>query len=187
MTFWGTDLGGAATGEPKRKYKFKVQIGDLAQDGILWYAKTVTKPEITVSDGTEHKYLGHTFKYPGVVSWNPIDVSLVDPITENASRKLLQKLRESGYIFPESSGMLETISKNKAVDAIGPIVITQIDADGNMVEEWTLHNPFISKLGFGDLSYEDEALSEISLTISYDWATYGDQEGDEIFKGTVVE
>jgi len=187
MTFWGTDLGGAATGEPKRKYKFKVQIGDLAQDGILWYAKKAGKPEITVSNSTEHKYLGHTFKYPGVVSWNSITVDLVDPISENASRKLLQKLRESGYIFPESSGMLETISKNKSVDAIGPVVITQIDSDGNMVEEWTLHNPFINKIGFGELSYEDEGLSEISLELTYDWATYGDREGNEIFKGTVVE
>jgi len=187
MTFWGTDLGGAATGEPKRKYKFKVQIGDLAQDGVLWYAKNATKPEITVSDSTEHKYLGHTFKFPGVVTWNTIDVTLVDPITENASRKLLEKLRESGYIFPETSGMMETISKNKAVDAIGPVVITQIDAEGTMVEEWTLHNPFISKLGFGDLAYDSEDLSEISLTLSYDWATYGDQEGSDVFKGTEVE
>lgn len=187
MTFWGTDLGGAATGEPKRKYKFKVQIGNLADDGILWYAKTADKPEITVSNSTEHKYLGHTFKFPGVVTWNTINIALVDPITENASRKLLQKLRESGYIFPETSKMLETISKNKSVDSIGPVVITQIDSEGTMVEQWTLHNPFFSKVGFGDLDYSSEDLSEISLEVTYDWATYEDREGDEIFDGTEVQ
>jgi len=181
MTFWGTDLGGAATGEPKRKYKFKIQIGDLA-GGTLWYAKTVDKPEITVSNSTEHKYLGHTFKFPGVATWNAINIALVDPITENASRKLLQKLRESGYVFPDNPNVVETISKNKSVDAVGVVVITQIDSDGNMVEKWTLHNPFFSKVGFGDLSYEDEGLSEIALEVTYDWATYEDSAGDEIFK-----
>ena len=82
--------------------------------------------------------------------------------------------------------MLETISKNKSVDSIGPVVITQIDSEGTTVEEWTLHNPFISKLGFGDLDYSSEDLSEISLEVTYDWATYGDREGDEIFDGTEV-
>ena len=187
MTFWGTDLGSPAfNGEPKRKYKFTMQIGDLTEDGVLWYLKSTNKPEVEVSSGTEHKYLGHTFKFPGVVTWNTIEATLVDPITENAARKLLEKLRNSGYVFPEVPGALVTISKNKAVEALGPVVINQIDSDGNPVETWTLHNPFINKIGFGDLDYASEDLSEITLGITYDWATFSDDEGNEIFKYTTV-
>jgi hypothetical protein len=42
----------------------------------------------------------------------------------------------------------------------------------------------LSKIGFGELDYASEDLSEISLSITYDWATFADAEGDEIFKYT---
>ena len=28
---------------------------------------------------TEHKYLNHTFYYPNAVTWNAIDITMVDP------------------------------------------------------------------------------------------------------------
>ena len=55
-------------------------------------------------------------------------------------------------------------------------IIQQLKSDGGVVESWTLNNPFINKVGFGDLSYEDDGLSEISLGITYDWATYSDSD-----------
>ena len=69
---------------------------------------------------------------------------------------------------------------------MGPVVINQIDSDGYPVETWTLHKPFINKIGFGDLDYASEDLSEITLGITYDWATFSDDEGNEIFKYTTV-
>ena len=76
---------------------------------------------------------------------------------------------------------MRTISKSKSVEALGSVIIEQLDADGNTIEKWTLHNPFITKVGFGDLSYEAEELSEITLGIKYDWATFDD---GEIFSST---
>ena len=187
MTFWGTNLD-ATSQDPKRKFRFKVQLGALGE-GVVWYAKTVDKPELTISADASHKFLGHTFKYPGSVSWNDINMTLVDPIGEEASTKLLQIIEQPGYVFPrggyQTEGQLngrafETISKGKSKAALGAVVITQIDADGNTVEKWTLHNPFINKVGFGDLSYEAEDLSEISLGITYDWAEYSQDESDPV-------
>ena len=78
MAFWGDSLS-AGSRDPKRKYRFRVLMETLGGGNVVWYAKTAGKPEITVSGDTEHKFLGHTFKFPGSVSWNAIEIVLVDP------------------------------------------------------------------------------------------------------------
>ena len=186
MAFWGTDLV-AADGDPKRKFRWKVSFGAQPNpvgdgSGVVWFAKTVTKPEMTVAD-TEHKFLGHTFKYPGSVTWNDLEVMLVDPVSPDAAQQTLGILHTSGYRFPNSDYLvspeaLKTMAKGGATAALKPFVIEQLDAEGNTVERWELHNPFVTKVGFGELSYEDEALSEISLTIKYDWATWSAGQAD---------
>ena len=173
MTFWGEQLD-AGKSDPKRKFRFKVEIGSLG-GGIVWYAKSTGKPELSVGNDTTHKFMGHTFKFPGSVTWNDIEMVLVDPIDEKASSKLLQIVEAAGYVFPKegyerAGGVrpLETISKGKSTAALTSVTIYQLDSDGDPVEAWQLHNPFINKVGFGELSYEDDGLSEISLGITYD-------------------
>ena len=56
-----------------------------------------------------------------------------------------------------------------------------MNGEGGVVEQWQLHNPFISKVSFGDLSYEDDGLTEVSLTITFDWATFGNDAGKSEF------
>jgi len=79
-------------------------------------------------------------------------------------------LRASGYTPPNSPNDLQTMTKQKAVSALGSVVIEQIDGDGKMLERWTLWNAFITGVTYGDLSYDSEELTEITLTIRYDWA-----------------
>jgi len=177
MTFWGVDLSKNTQGDPKRKFRWKISFGGMGgETGIVWFAKSATKPELTVSNDATHKFLGHTFKFPGSVSWNDIDVTLVDPVSPDAAEKTLGIIHNAGYRVPETQTVLQTISKDKSVDALKTVVIEQLNGDGESVERWELHNAFLSKVGFGDLSYEDDALSEISLTITYDWAKWGKKQ-----------
>ena len=186
MAFWGTDLVGQTSGDPKRKFRWRIQFGETNGNdgGVIWYAKTVTKPEMTISGDTTHKYLGHAFKFPGSVTWNDIDVTLVDPVSPDAAQKTLSIVHAAGYRFPTSDQVVETISKEKAVTALKLFVIEQLDSLGNVIEKWTLHNAFINKVGFNDLSYEDDGLSEISLGITYDWAVWDSSNAESnIFTG----
>lgn len=184
MAFWGTNLDSGMR-DPKRKFRFKVSIGDLGGgSGIVWYAKTVNKPTMNISGDTTHKFMGHTFNFPGSVSWDEIEITLVDPAEENeggvdAAAELLKVIENSGYRFPKAPDQLETISKGKATEALGAVVISQLDASGKTIEEWTLHNPFITKVSFNDLSYEDDGLSEINLGIKFDWATFSKTAGGQ--------
>lgn len=193
MAFWGADLS-ATDGDPKRKFRWKVAFGGISEGnnlqvggtgGILWFAKTVTKPEVTVGD-VEHKFIGHTFKFPGSVTWNDIEVTLVDPASPDASKQTLDLLHGAGYRTPDTAeDALNTISKGGATEALGTFTIFQLDSNGNTIERWDLHNPFITKVGFGDLDYGSDDLSEISLTIKYDWANWRprDLDSDQIFTG----
>jgi hypothetical protein len=156
--------------DPKRKYRFTVEINDSQAsglEGVLWFAKTVDKPEITVNTG-EVNYMSHKFYFPGTVEWNEVNLVLVDPIQPDAAANTLEILTKAGYLGPNSAIADKpiTLSKKSAFQ----VVITQIDAAGNPQETWTLKNAIVTKLGFGDLDYSSEDLSEISMTFRYDWA-----------------
>jgi len=62
------------------------------------------------------------------------------------------------------------MSKAKAAGALGTVIITQIDSDGNPLETWTLWNSFMTEVKYGDLAYGEDDLTEMSITLKYDWA-----------------
>ena len=43
-----------------------------------------------------------------------------------------------------------------------------INAEGNHKEEWTLINPFIKSMNFGDLSYDSEDLVDFQMIVAND-------------------
>ena len=165
-SFWTS-----ANVEPKRKYRFTVLITGTGEAGVLWFAKGINKPEISV-EATEHKYLNHKFHFPGTVSWNDVSLTLVDPVSPDAARMTAEMLYNSGY---EGPGQLKgdapkTNSKASSVGAVGQVVITVIDSEGNPLEEWRLKNAFITKVAYGELAYGDDELSEVTIDFKYDWA-----------------
>ena len=79
--FWSENFSQGGLKDPKRKFRFTVNFNGIAAaqgGGQLWYAKTVSKPSFQIA-AAEHKYLNHTFYYPGSVTWNDVVITLVDP------------------------------------------------------------------------------------------------------------
>ena len=174
MPFWSTNFGEDTTlKDPKRNFRFIVEFNGInATPGgaVAWYAKSAQKPSFAVAS-TEHKYLNHTFYYPGSVTWNPISVTMVDPVEPDMTATFADILVQSGYSPPTDTTSLGTISKAKAAGALGTVTVTQIDSNGSPLETWTLWNSFIEDVKFGDsLSYGDDELTEVSVTLKYDWA-----------------
>ena len=183
MPFWSQAFGeDAELKDPKRNFRFTVSItGIAAANGgpLLWYANSVTKPAFTLASA-EHKYLNHTFYYPGNVTWNACDITLVDPGGDpDVAATLAGILQGGGYQIPTdaSSNSLTSISKAKATGALGRVEIKQINADGKPIETWTLWNAYVEEVDFGgSLSYGDEKLTEIKLKLKYDWARLETQD-----------
>ena len=168
--------------DPKRQYRFLVNFGNIGT-GVSMLAKTAKKPSFTVGN-SKHQFLSHEFKFPTFVKWNDIQITIVDPAEPDMAKSLMAVLRTAGYIYPDqtndanissTSPVAKTVSKTKFVGpegngAIGNMEIQQLNADGTVIEKWRLKNAWISAVEFGNLSYASEDLSEITMTIVYDWA-----------------
>jgi len=175
MPFWSTNFGEDTTlKDPKRQFRFYVEFQGISapQGGAtLWYAKSVGKPGFTV-ENIQHNYLNHVFKYPGKVTWQDISITLVDPVDPDMAATLSDILVQSGYSPPTdaTTDSMGTISKAKAAGALGTVIITQIDSNGNELEKWTLWNSFITEVKYGELAYGTDDLTEMTVGIAYDWA-----------------
>ena len=171
MPFWTAHDGKSA--DPKRVSRFRVSVESLNQGGTVWYAKSFTKPSAEITT-TAHKYLNHTFTYPGSVKWSPVTLELVDPTNPiDAGGSLAQILVAMGYEIPAGATDSEfvNISKRKATTALGDISVSEIDDSGNPLETWTLQQSYVNKFEWGSLKYEGDDLNVLKLSITYDWAT----------------
>tara|TARA_R110000851_G_scaffold67234_4_gene151903 strand:- start:1590 stop:2153 length:564 start_codon:yes stop_codon:yes gene_type:complete len=159
--------------EPKRRYRFTLGFSKKGLDTEvpLWTVKTAAKPKATVST-IEHQFMDHIFKYPGRVTWDPITITLVDPVDPDLSWQFLDILGQGGYKFPTTSTIAaKSLSKKAIHDAIGDVIIRQIDDKGTEIERWRLKNPFLTSVDFGGtLDYSSDEMNEVTVEITFDWA-----------------
>lgn len=171
MPFWSAVNG--TSHDPKRQSRFKVSIQALndASSKSVWYAKSFTKPSAEVNS-TAHRFLNHTFNYPGSVKWNDVDIELVDPTDPvDTAASMARLLQFMGYQIPSGGGNLINISKRKATTALGSITVEQIDDQGQTIEKWTLNQPYVKKFDWGSYKYDSDDLNTLKLIVTYDWAT----------------
>jgi hypothetical protein len=194
MSFW-TD----GKLEPKRQNRWVVQFDGLAA-GNLYYATKVNRPTLEVSN-KEHKFLNHTFNYPGRVKWNPITLTIVDVVgggddpaaDVGGLNRLMALLASSGYVVPNSpaGAALGSISKSRAIGAVSTpvggntaggaagngVTIRMISAAGDTVdvEKWVLRNAFITKITPSELSYEDDGIATVDIELTYDYCEVANQ------------
>ena len=165
MSFWTEK-----TVEPKRSFRWLLYVSGMPQ----FIVKTVKKPSFSVGT-TPHQFLNYEFHYPGVVKWQPMSFTIVDPVKPDSTKSLYRLLEQSGYVIPSFYQQNEatTISKQKMVDALGgEIKLSQLDADGaRAIETWVIKNPLITSVDFGELSYASEEMLNITVNLTYDYAT----------------
>jgi len=166
---------------PKRNFRFLIEITNLGENGqssIIWWAKSVKTPAFDVAE-TQHQFLDNTYNFPGRVTWQDINMTLVDPVSPDAVA-LTNNIMEEFYSIKSAGALsaLKTVSKKKAVGALGSVIIRILDDEGSDIEKWTLANPFIKSVTFSDLSYDNEDLRTIDITFKYDWARCETTDGE---------
>ena len=166
MAFWTEQ-----TNEPKRNYRFLVQITGLGEADVQWWARNFKVPSYTLSE-TKHDFLDNQYYFPGRVTWEDCTMELVDPVSPNAVALTNQILINSGYKIKGTSDLNgpTTISKSKSKDSVGSIVVSIFNSEGTTIEKWTLKNPFLKGVTFSDLNYQNDELRTLTLTWRYDWA-----------------
>ena len=169
MPFWSENFTAGGLKDPKRKFRFKVTFTGFGDQSFLWWAKSAGKPAFSIGEA-DHKFLNHTFFYPGTVTWADVKVVLVDPIDPDMAASFTSMIQGGGYHPPVNSGDLNTMTKATAASALGKVYISQLNAKGEPLETWELYNAWIKDVNYGELAYGDDALTEISVTLKYDWA-----------------
>ena len=166
MSFWTT----TPTRDPKRGFRFRVQIPGIDQD-FLWYAKKADKPTLSFGEAS-HSYLNHTYYWPGRAEWNEVTVTLVDPIEPALGGNMAALVQAAGYTIPKDSTDYSTMSKASSARPLGDVTIEQIDEEGAILEKWNLKNAWVKELTWGELDYSSDDLTECTIKFRYDFAEF---------------
>ncbi len=71
-----------------------------------------SKPSFAIANA-EHKYLNHTFYYPGSVTWNPVSIVMVDPVNPDMSATFSDIITQGGYAPPTDTTLLAPLQKQR--------------------------------------------------------------------------
>ena len=165
--------------DPKRQFRFKVN-----GDGDWYWAKSIDKPTAEVSS-TSYQLINHKFNFPGVVTWQPVRIVVVDDSIRTG--EIYDFLTKSGYNNPGFGGAaVPTLDgiKKEGFNGSDNIIFNQLDANGFALETWTLHNSMITNIDFGSLDYSSDDLVQLTIQITYDFAELDQKPPPPLTKAT---
>lgn len=141
--------------EPKRKNRFVLMI-----EGIDAYlVKTAARPTVATEE-VEVPFMNSRRYLAGKTNFDPLALTLHDPIAPSGAQQVMEWMRTHFESVSGRSGYADFYKRD--------IQLKMTDPVGTVVELWDIKGAFLTNVTFGDLSYEDHLLSEITLTIRYD-------------------
>jgi len=147
----------ANTYEPKRKFRWILEI-----DGLDAYVlKTGARPQATFEE-TTIDWINAKRWLAGKMAWNPINITLYDPINPSASVKVMDWIR---VCYEELTGRMGYASAYKK-----DITLKMLDPQGAVAELWDVKGAWVMDSNFGDLDFASSDPVEIALTIRFDHA-----------------
>jgi hypothetical protein len=186
--------------EPKRKNKFYVTMGTggklYSVSSVSKPSVTIESKEYQMINHF-YKYPGIpkweniSVKFVDAKLWgngtSTVGGSAVESNPRSTSKTLWEMLLASGYVTPnEISSAIGSLAKVVSPEKAAMIDLSfgsspdkayrdsfkihQVNAKGDPTEIWTLYNPMITKISWGDLDYGSNDLVEYTLDVAYDWA-----------------
>jgi len=89
-----------------------------------WYVNSVTLPSFEINTG-EYQLLNQKFRYPGIPSWNPVTINIVD--TATAVQEITKTLGAQGFDFLQEEGLTKLVN-SQTRQALLNKVQTELDA-----------------------------------------------------------
>ena len=143
--------------EPKLKNRFIMNI-----DGIPAYLIKAANRPILESDEVILEHMNVTRYVKGKSRWQPIDVTLYDPVVPSAAQAVMEWVRLSHESVTGRDGYSDFYKKDVTINVLGPV--------GDIVEEWTLKGAFITSANFNDLDFASSDPAEVTVSLRYDYA-----------------
>ena len=143
--------------EPKLKNRYVMNLNGLP----AYLVKTMARPSITFEEVELHHINVKRYVH-GKATWEPIEVTLYDPVVPSAAQGVMEWIRLHHESVTGRDGYSDFYKKDITFNVLGPV--------GDVVEEWLLKGAFIQAANFNDLDYTSSDPVDISLTLRYDYA-----------------
>lgn len=145
--------------EPLRKNRFLLRFpSDLGINE--WTVVSASRPQIN-QNITEIQFLNTSTYVVGRYTWNTINVTLRDPIGPSASQAVQEWVRLHSESVTGRQGYAAGYKRD--------VELEMLDPTGVVVQKWILKNAFLGEVNYGSLSYSDDALADITLTLRPDY------------------
>ena len=132
----------------------------LYADGLPSYVvKGVTRPTLT----QEAKVLNHinVQRYvKGRTVWGTTQMTLFDPIVPSAAQSVMEWVRLHHESVTGRDGYADFYKKDLTINVLGPV--------GDKVEEWILKGCMVTEANFGDLAFDTDDPTEVTVTVQPD-------------------
>ena len=143
--------------EPKLKNRYVMAI-----DGIPAYLiKTANRPSISFEE-VELKHMNVSRFVAGKGTWQPIDITLYDPIVPSGAQAVNEWVRLHHEAATGVDGYSSEYKKDITFNVLSP--------NGERVEQWVLKGAFITTANWNGLDYASNEVVDINLTMQYDYA-----------------
>lgn len=143
--------------EGKRQDRWVMLINGIPS----YVVKTAQRPK--KSNGMiEINYINSKRKFKGKTTWDPITITLQDPISDSTARKI----HEWDKLHHDS----QTNSEGYKADYTKDVNLKLISPQGTTIENWLYKNAFIESIDYGDGDYSSEDFFEITVTLQFDYA-----------------
>jgi hypothetical protein len=162
----------SSTFEPFRKNRWVMQFtsipGDIqgAPETLAFVAHTAVRPSITFNQ-VEYQRLNERFYVAGKPAWNEIPMTFFDfvkgPDNKPSASEILWGW--SNEVYSPITGAMG-FKRDYAVSG----TLALLDPAGGVSQVWNLFYCWPANVDWGDLSADDDGISEVSLTVRYDYA-----------------
>ena len=143
--------------EPKLKNRYFMEL-----DGIAAYVVKTAKRPALESETIELEHMNTTRYVKGKSKWQPIELTLYDPVVPSAAQQVMEWVRLGHESVTGRDGYSDFYKKDITFNLLGPV--------GDVIEEWELKGASVKTADFGEVAFAENDPVEIALTIQYDYA-----------------
>jgi len=146
--------------EPKRKNRWLIRFP--SELGIQeWWLASAARPSISQNE-VEIPFLNTSTWVLGRFTWEPISITLRDPIGPSAAQAVMEWVRLGSESITGRQGYSSGYKRQ--------VFIEMLDPTGVVVEKWMLDGAMVTNVNFGDLDFSDDSLAEITMDVRFDRA-----------------
>lgn len=141
--------------EPKRGHRWI-----LAIEGIdSFIVRTAGRPSVSISS-TKISWMNVYRNVSGKLTFGDLNVTLHDPIAPSGAQQVMEWIRTHQESVSGRAGYADFYKRD--------IQLKMLDPVGTVIELWDIKGAQIKSASFGNLSYESEDITSISLSIAFD-------------------